>query len=230
MFDLMRPFAKHIVFPLVIFRERSSTLKHLAEMEKMQFLSPDKIKELQLDRLRELLKHAYNNCPFYTRRFDQCGFKPEKLYSLDDIRMLPVLTKKDIQQNRDSLKAKNFPNDRLVPNKTGGSTGSPLHFYLNIDRVFSRQAATFRHNRWAGWDIGVKTASLWGNREDISGLQHFKVRARNFLLDRRIVLDTSSMTPEKLADFKIELRRYRPPLYIAYANAMYLFARYLEAD
>ena len=228
MMDLIKPLAKHIIFPLVVFRERSSTLKHLAEMEKAQFLHPDKIKELQLIRLKKLLQHAYNNCPFYTKRFDEYGFKPEKLYSLDDIRILPVLAKKDIQQNRDYLKAKNIPNDMLVPNKTGGSTGSPLHFYLDADRLFSRQAATFRHNRWAGWDIGVKTASLWGNREDISGLQHLKARVRNFLLDRRIVLDTSSITPQKLADFKMQLTKYRPSLYIAYANAMYLFAKYLK--
>jgi len=230
MLDLIRPLAKHLVFPFVVLHERSSTLRHLAEMEKTQFLSSEKIKELQIIRMRELLKHAYKNCPFYTKRFDQHGFKPDKFYCLDDIRALPVLTKKEIQQNRDTMKARNLPNDLLVPNKTGGSTGSPLHFYLNADRLFSRQAATFRHNRWAGWDIGIKTASLWGSREDISGLQHFKVRARNFLLDRRIVLDTSSITPEKLAEFKIRLKRYKPALYIAYANAMYLYARYLKQN
>jgi phenylacetate-CoA ligase len=226
--DIIRPIAKNIIFPLIILREKSSTLKHLAEMEITQFLSAEEIRNLQLERLKKLMVHAYKNCPFYTKRFDEAGFKPEKMHSLEDILIIPVLTKKDIQRNKETIKDKNFGKDMLIPNKTGGSTGSPLHFYLDADRLFSRQAATFRHNRWTGWDIGVKTAALWGHREDISGLQHFKARLRNFLVDRRVILDTSSITLEKLASFKLQLRQFNPMVYIAYANSMYLFARYLK--
>jgi phenylacetate-CoA ligase len=226
--DLIKPFAKHVVFPLVALRERSSAPRHLKEMEKTQYDSPAEIRRLQFERLKKLLIHAYKNCPFYARRFDKFGLEPTRIQSPDDIRKIPVLTKQEIQKHRDDLRARNYSADMLVPNKTGGSTGSPLYFYLDADRLFSRQAATFRHNRWAGWDIGVKTASLWGHREDISGLRNFKARLRNILLDRRIVLDTSGITPEKLTGFKRELKRFRPELYIAYANSMYLFAKYLK--
>jgi phenylacetate-CoA ligase len=148
--------------------------------------------------------------------------------SLDDLQRLPILTKSDIQQNVESLRASNYYSDMLVANKTGGSTGKPLHFYHDKDRIFSRQAATFRHNRWAGWDIGMKTASLWGHRSDLAEFETWKIKTRNFLIDRLTILDTSSITGEKLVEFHRQLKKVRPEIYIAYANAIYLFARFLK--
>lgn len=226
--DLLQPIARHLIFPLQSWYERSSAPRYLREMEKTQYLSPAEIKELQRGRLRKLLQHAYQNSPFYRQRFDRCGFNPDDFSGTEDLLKVPVLTKEDIQQHKEEMKARNFAESDLIPNKTGGSTGRPLFFYLDKERSFSRKAATFRHNRWAGWEIGSKTAAIWGHREDIAGLSGLKSRIRNFLLDRRIILDTSSITSAKLASFKKELQKFKPDVYIAYANSMYLFARYLS--
>ncbi|MEW6014658.1 MAG: phenylacetate--CoA ligase family protein [Candidatus Zixiibacteriota bacterium] len=226
--DLLQPIARHLIFPLQSWYEGSSAPRYLREMEKTQYLSPSELKELQAKRLRKLLRHAYQNCSFYKQRFDRCGFHPDNFSGADDLLKIPVLTKEDIQQHKEEMKAQNFAESDLIPNKTGGSTGRPLYFYLDKERSFSRKAATFRHNRWAGWEIGMKTAAIWGHREDIAGLAGLKSKIRNFLLDRRIILDTSSITREKLVSFKAELKAYRPDVYIAYANSMYLFARFLN--
>jgi phenylacetate-CoA ligase len=226
--DIIRPISKHIFEPLLAFYEGSNHLRYLRELERTQYLSAAEIRELQLRRLRVLLKHAYKNCPFYTSRFDEYGFKAEEIGSINDLRNLPVLTKKDIQEHKESMKARNFPDRELIPNKTGGSTGSPLHFYLNRERLFSRKASTIRHDRWTGWDIGVKMGVLWGHRIDTGGIGHWKHSIRNFILDRRIILDTGDITAEKLKNFTSALSYFKPPIYLAYANSMYLYARYLR--
>ncbi len=225
---LYRNFVKHIVYPLETMRIGSSARRHLAELEVSQFLSPERIRQLQIERLRRLLIHAYEHCPFYTERFDQHNFNPRKLQAIEDIQSLPITTKKDIQENKERMRAVNFPDEMLEPNKTGGSTGAPLYFYHDKERIFSREASTFRHNRWAGWDIGMKTAHLWGHRGDISGMKGIKAGLRNFLLERRLILDTSSITRDSLVQFKKELRKFRPDIYIAYANSVFLFARFLK--
>lgn len=226
--DLIKPLAKHLFFPLLAYREKSDMPRMLAELERSQFLSPGKIAELQLERLRKLLVHAYANCPFYTKRFDAASFDPSRLQAPDDLLALPVLTKKDIQNNLAELTSQNLPSSELVPDKTGGSTGKPLHYYINRDRIFSRNAAALRHDRWTGWDIGQKSAYLWGHHGDMSGLTAFKARLRNLLHDRRLILDTASITADKLDQFRIDLLKFKPTVYIAYANAMYLYARYLK--
>jgi phenylacetate-CoA ligase len=58
-----------------------------------------KMKELQLERLRWSLSHAYDNVPFYRRKFDEAGFHPDQLKSLDDMRRVPFLTKQDMRDN-----------------------------------------------------------------------------------------------------------------------------------
>ncbi len=228
MADLIQKLSRHVFFPLSALREGSTTLKHLAELERTQYLSKREIEEIQMQRLGKLLAHAYTNCPFYRNRFDECRVKPKQIQSLEDLRVLPILTKKEIQENGPLLCAANLPMKNLVSNSTGGSTGSPLQFYMDQDRVFSRQAATFRHNRWSGWEIGTKSALLWASRKDLSGLRRTRTHLRNFLLDRRIILDTTGMTREALIDFQSRLQRHRPEIYIGYANSIFLFARFLK--
>ena len=62
--------------------------------------------------------------------------------------------------------ARNWPRADLIRNQTGGSTGTPITFYLSGDRKCSRAAATLRHNRWAGWEVGDKAAVIWGAPRD----------------------------------------------------------------
>ena len=44
---------------------------------------------LQLLRLRKVVKHAYNNVPYYHKLFDKAGIKPEDIKTLKDIEKLP---------------------------------------------------------------------------------------------------------------------------------------------
>jgi phenylacetate-CoA ligase len=57
------------------------------------------LKELQLERLKWSITHAYTNNPVYKNKFDQAGFTPDQFKSLDDMRRVPFLTK---QEMRDS--------------------------------------------------------------------------------------------------------------------------------
>jgi len=228
--DMIQIAARYIFEPLVARREGSDHLQILRRLEKTQFLSRAELEKLQLERLAVILKHAYKNCPFYRERFDRAGFKPGKLGSLDDIETIPPLTKAEIQQHRDKMIAVNIDEKDLVANQTGGSTGAPLKFYHNRQRLFSRKAATMRHDRWAGWEIGSKTGVLWGNRVDFSAGQGWKAGLRRRLWDRRLILDTSHITGERLRRFIDDLRHYRPRVILAYANAVYLLARFIKEN
>ena len=42
---------------------------------------------------------ANERVPFYRRRFREVGFEPGDLKSLDDLKRLPILTKKDLKQH-----------------------------------------------------------------------------------------------------------------------------------
>lgn len=59
----------------------------------------DKMKELQLERLKWSIRHAYDNVPFYKKKFEAAGFHPDQFRSLDDMKRIPFLTKQDMRDN-----------------------------------------------------------------------------------------------------------------------------------
>src|SRR5262249_36992306 len=160
--------------------------------------------------------------------FDSAGLVPSDVQSLEDLRALPPLEKRELQKHRDDMVARNWAADDLVLNQTGGSTGTPVAFYLSRERIRTRTAATWRHNAWAGWNVGDPVALLWGAPRD-GPAPGWRARLRNRLLDRQLFLDTGHITEEGLAGYHAALKRFRPKVVLAYARSAVLFARYLEA-
>jgi phenylacetate-CoA ligase len=59
----------------------------------------EELAQLQLERLEATLVRVYRNVPFYRKRFDEVGFDPDELRSVDDLRCLPFTTKEDLIQS-----------------------------------------------------------------------------------------------------------------------------------
>jgi len=61
-------------------------------------LTEDQLKKIQLDGLKWTVGHVYKNSPFYRKKLDNAGIKPEDIRSLDDIQHLPLTDKDDLQK------------------------------------------------------------------------------------------------------------------------------------
>jgi len=57
------------------------------------------LRALQLERLQTVVERVYHLVPFYRRRLDEAGVKPEDIRTLDDLKRLPFTTKQDIRDN-----------------------------------------------------------------------------------------------------------------------------------
>jgi len=58
----------------------------------------DKLKQLQLKRLKNTVLKAYERVPYYRKKFDEAGFKPRDLKTLEDIRKIPFTSKADLRE------------------------------------------------------------------------------------------------------------------------------------
>ncbi len=65
--------------------------------EKMECMDPKELRRCQGERLRDAVTRAYENVPFYRKKFDAHGVKPSDIRSLDDIGKLPFTTKEDFR-------------------------------------------------------------------------------------------------------------------------------------
>jgi phenylacetate-CoA ligase len=81
--------------------------------------------EVQLKRLKEIVKRAYENVPYYKKRLDEHNIKPEDIQTLKDIEKLPFTTKTDL---RDAYPFGMFAVDDeeiIEVHTSSGTTGKP---------------------------------------------------------------------------------------------------------
>jgi len=70
-----------------------------ADLDPIEIASRDEITALQLSRMKSSLAHAYNNVPFYKKKFDDAGVHPDDLKSLSDLSKFPFTVKTDLRDN-----------------------------------------------------------------------------------------------------------------------------------
>ncbi|HET6475648.1 MAG TPA: phenylacetate--CoA ligase [Thermoleophilia bacterium] len=86
----------------------------------------ERLEELQLRRLGDMLARIHERVPFYRSRLDEAGFQPGDLKSLGDLDRLPFTEKTDFRDNYPSgLFA--VPMDEVVEiHSSSGTTGRPV--------------------------------------------------------------------------------------------------------
>jgi len=114
-----------------------------------------------LERLQAVCAYAYQHAPFYRRKWDDAGFHPAKLRSLDDFERVPVIQKSDLRE----AQARNPPfGDYLcVPEAevfhihgTSGTTGRPTTFAIGRS---DWRAIANAHARIM-WGMGIRPGDI----------------------------------------------------------------------
>ena len=111
-----------------------------------------------LKRLQEVTRYAYERAPFYRRKWDDAGFHPQKLKSLEDFEdKVPVITKADLRESQ--ARAPMFGDYVCVPDSeihhvhgTSGTTGRPTAFGIGRS---DWQAIANAHARIM-WGMGIR--------------------------------------------------------------------------
>lgn len=118
---------------------------------------PERVKRRQLRQLQRTVQYAWDNVPFYRRHWTEHGFEPSMLKSLDDMRLIPVVTKDHVRAHAAEMVAANYPAHRISTIVTGGTTGMPTAFYIDN---YTARAKEMAHQLWASW-------RFWGYRQGI---------------------------------------------------------------
>ena len=91
-----------------------------------QMLKPKQLKRIQQEKIRKIVRYAYRNVPFYKKRFDEAGVKPESVKSLDDVAKIPFTVKTDLRDYY-PLGILAVPPSRLYClHASSGTTGKPI--------------------------------------------------------------------------------------------------------
>jgi phenylacetate-CoA ligase len=92
----------------------------------LDYLTRDRLRELQWKKFEIVLRHAYENSPWYHSQMGQLNVKPDDIKSFDDMHKLPFVTK---QVLRDTYPFGLFavPMEKIVRmHASSGTTGKPI--------------------------------------------------------------------------------------------------------
>jgi len=205
--------------------EGSIRLQTKRDLEKSQWLSPEKLAVLRSRRLGDLVRHAVASSPFYRERFAQAGIDPAAVLTIEDLAELPLLTKDDIRSRTPEILSDRFDRDQLWLSKTGGSTGVALEVWADPRCVQMRNGAALRTDEWSGWRLGQPLAAVWGNPPVP---RTWRNRLRWALKDRVIYLDTMNIDDRAIEEFVTAWRHWRPGLLYGHAHSIFILAEALQ--
>jgi len=196
-----------------------------------QWWSRDQLEALQLEQLRALVKHAYENVPYYRRVFDERRLTPKDIATLDDLRKLPILTKEDVRNNFEELIARNVDRSRLHYATTSGSTGSPLGLYHDKYTTGLHEAAfILRQWGWAGYQPGDRVVSLrghlipWVDRRGKRCVWDYSSG------DNQLLLLAQDMSEENMHKYVEKVREFKSQYIYSYPSSLEILTRFMKRN
>ncbi|MCQ2083349.1 MAG: phenylacetate--CoA ligase [Bacteroidaceae bacterium] len=94
--------------------------------KEMECMSREQMREVQGEKLRKIVAHAYSNSPFYKQRLDEHGVHPSDIKTIDDIVKLPFTVKQDLRDNYPFGLMAVPMSDIIRLHASSGTTGKPI--------------------------------------------------------------------------------------------------------
>ena len=126
--------------------------------EKMETMTRAQIEALQLERLQATVQHCMNS-PFYKKRFEEAGLKPEDIKTLNDIRRIPFTTKQDLRDTYPFGMASVPLRECTRLHSSSGTTGTPT-VILHTQKDLEEWAAQVARNLWM---VGLRPDDVFQN-------------------------------------------------------------------
>ena len=212
---------RSVIFPLQERLKGHSTFAMLREMEQDERRPAAELQELQQRRLRQFLKQAAVDVPYYCELFCERGIDGGT-----PIEKIPFLTKDIIRSNRERMKSRNA--GKVITFNTGGSTGEPLVFYLGPTRVSSDVAARWRAESWWGLGIGDREYVIWGAPIELN--KQDRVRMLRDQVMRTRLFSAFEMSPEVMTRYLDEMFRAKAPRVFGYPSCIALLCEHARAQ
>lgn len=190
--------------------------KSYEELLKIKSLPPDKFKDWKERKRWDIVKYHFNNNSYYRSKFLK--------KSLDTWEKLPVLHKKDLQGDIDTLLSSPYKSKNVYVANTSGSSGHPFYFAKNKEC----HALTWAYMKWRYESIGISMddlqARFYGMPLDY--FSNLKEQIKDKAL-KRIRFPVFDFSEKKLNNYVKKFKQKEIVYIYGYTNSIVLFCRFL---
>jgi phenylacetate-CoA ligase len=195
---------------------------YLASLLRHSHWSKEKLATYRNRRVREIVNYAYRHVPFYHEKFVQSKIRPEEVKTVADLNKLPIVGRKELQENSHKLISDEFDPYKLIRVSTSGSTGRPLFTHITESEDAFRKAKLLRANIICG----QKPRDKW---VVLTAPQHKAATHRlQNLLGFYVPIPASVFDDTTTQMAKIE--KIKPDVLDGYSSSLILLAREVEKN
>jgi phenylacetate-CoA ligase len=94
--------------------------------EKHECMPREQLRELQLTRLKRVVRRVYKNVPYFRAKLDALGISPNHIKSLDDLQKIPFITKHELRETYPFGLFATPLKDVVRIHSSSGTTGKPV--------------------------------------------------------------------------------------------------------
>lgn len=188
-----------------------------------QYYSIEELRNYQLKKLKEIIRHAYEKVPYYKKLFDEKKIKPGDIKSLDDLMLIPILSKDTIREKGDLFKAADFNKYNPHPVYTSGTTGTPVVLYWDKESNIVELLTMLRQFNWAGYKLGDVFLDIRSREAD------FKDYKYNWKC-RGLEMSTDLIKEDNFNHYLKILRKYKPKLWRGHPSSMFYLCHLLKKN
>jgi phenylacetate-CoA ligase len=105
---------------------KTNSTKSFHPVSAPDFLPPDQLQAIQLQRLKFMVQRAYNHVALFRKRMDDAGLEPTDVRSLDDVTKLPFTMKTDLRDTYPFGLFASPMKDIVRLHASTGTTGKPI--------------------------------------------------------------------------------------------------------
>jgi len=214
---------ENIIFPLSDRVTEWDAYKSLSFLNKSQWWTSEELNNFQIDRLRSLIDHSYNNVPYYKELFDKNDINPKNIKGIDDLKKIPLLTKELVAENftNGKLIAKNINKNQLILNQSSGSTGHKTIYYIDKFAYGFNIACNLRGWSWMGYRGGDKIIKISQNKRNT-----FLKRFQDIV--NRTKLFHNDYDEKNLVAFYDLLLSYQPQFIRSYPDPLFFISSFIK--
>jgi phenylacetate-CoA ligase len=213
----------HLIFKLKNSLFRKSAIQQYQEALQNCTLTKEQLQQLNWEKRKAIVAHAYHHTVFYKRYYDEMGFHPDMLQTEDDWEKVPILEKDMVRRFREEIKDNSVDTKYFGVATTGGSTGIPLKVYT--DKRFNVEILGWRAFDW--WNVSpAANVGIVHRRAPVTFIKKFLNRAL-WWPTRRIYLNASSISENDLKIFTSAIHKQKIVWLQGYVGALERIADYI---
>lgn len=187
----------------------------LKQVDKYRSMSKNELEEIKNQKFIKLYRNAIKHSKFYNELYKKNGLNENSIASIDDIKLLPEISKEDIRNKIDDVLT--ISKRWVVKGYTSGTSGSPLTVYRDPMAILREHSYLMHYRIRNGLKPREPKVSIRGdlNKDIVYSFD----RASNTLF-----FSSYNLNKHQLKTFIKLISDYQPKALIGYPSSLFILA------